>query len=73
MEKVKPLFDRIYLPIMLNETNIEVTAEDIAREKSIKELEEKVLKIEKQDFIQKSINQLLYARINPGEGRIPYE
>ena len=73
MEKIKPLFDKIYLPIMLKETQVETTEEDIQREEDIKRLEEHVFKIEKQDFIQRSMNQLLYAKINPGDGRLTYE
>ena len=68
MEKVKPLFDDIWIRRPQNENDYKEIEE---KNKEIAELQAVVTKIETQEMIQRSINQILYSRINPGAGMMP--
>ena len=41
------------------------------KDKELEKLQKTVTKIETQEMIERSINQILYSRINPGAGKMP--
>lgn len=69
MEKLKPLFDDIWLKRPLYEPDLE---EEAAKDKELEELQKKVTEIETKQLIERSITQLRYARMNPGSGMLQY-
>lgn len=68
MDKVKPLFDDIWLKRTMHEDDLHEIEE---KDKELEKLQKTVTKIETQEMIERSINQILYSRINPGAGRMP--
>jgi len=70
MDKLKPLWDDIYLRMPIVDSDEE--GEKI-REKEIQKLQKKVTKIETKQMIQNSINQAIFSKLNPGAGAMPLE
>ena len=70
MDKLKPLWDDIYLRMPIVDSDEE--GEKI-REKEIQKLQKKVKKIETEQMIQNSINQAIFSKLNPGAGAMPLE
>ncbi|CAI2371484.1 unnamed protein product [Moneuplotes crassus] len=68
MEKIKPLWDDIYLKRPLFEVDEE---EEKKKDLEIQALQEKVNKFETKDFIALSINKAIHAKLNPGFGDLP--
>ena len=68
MEKIKPLWDDIWLKRPLFEIDEEEAKE---KEIEIQELQKKVTKIETNQMIQLSINKAIWAKLNPGVGFLP--
>lgn len=69
MEKLKPLFDDIWLKRPLEMPDPE---EDKAKEKELAELQAKVTELETKEMIQRSINQAIFSKLNPRCGMISY-
>jgi hypothetical protein len=67
MEKIKPLWDDIWLKRPLYEEE----KVNPKKEAEMKQLQDKVTKIETDQMIQWSINQCIFSKINPGVGTMP--
>mmetsp|Transcript_5631 Transcript_5631/g.4841 ORF Transcript_5631/g.4841 Transcript_5631/m.4841 type:complete len:105 (-) Transcript_5631:985-1299(-) len=65
MEKIKPLWDDIWLKRPLYEVDEE---EEKKEKERIDKLQKKVTEIETKQLIQLSINKAIFAQLNPGAG-----